>query len=62
MVHASGLLRHYQAEKDGQDRIDNLQELINAAQSFMREVEREVGENVDDPLTSFLISRRAGSR
>lgn len=54
VVHASGLFRHYQAEKDGQDRIDNLQELINAAQSFMREVEREVGENIDDPLTSFL--------
>ena len=54
VVHASGLLRHYQAEKDGQDRIDNLQELINAAQSFMREVERELGENIDDPLTSFL--------
>jgi DNA helicase-2/ATP-dependent DNA helicase PcrA len=54
VVHASGLLSHYQAEKDGQDRIDNLQELINAAQSFMREVERELGENVDDPLTSFL--------
>ncbi len=54
VVHASGLLRHYQAEKDGEDRIDNLQELINAAQSFMREVEREVGENIDDLLTSFL--------
>jgi DNA helicase-2/ATP-dependent DNA helicase PcrA len=54
VVHASGLLSHYQAEKDGQDRIDNLQELINAAQSFMREAERELGENVDDPLTSFL--------
>jgi DNA helicase-2/ATP-dependent DNA helicase PcrA len=54
VVHASGLFRHYQAEKDGQDRIDNLQELINAAQSFMREVEREVGENIDEPLTSFL--------
>jgi DNA helicase-2/ATP-dependent DNA helicase PcrA len=54
VVQASGLLGHYQAEKDGQERIDNLQELINAAQSFMREVEREVGENVDDPLSSFL--------
>jgi DNA helicase-2/ATP-dependent DNA helicase PcrA len=54
VVHASGLLRHYQAEKDGQERIDNLQELINAAQSFVREAEREVGENLDDPLTSFL--------
>jgi DNA helicase-2/ATP-dependent DNA helicase PcrA len=54
VVHASGLLSHYQAEKEGQDRIDNLQELINAAQSFMREAEREMDENVDDPLTSFL--------
>jgi len=54
VVHASGLLSHYHAEKDGQDRIDNLQELINAAQSFMREAEREMDENVDDPLTSFL--------
>jgi DNA helicase-2/ATP-dependent DNA helicase PcrA len=54
VVHASGLFRHYQAEKDGQDRIDTLQELNNAAQSFMREVERELGENIDDPLTSFL--------
>lgn len=54
VVHASGLLAHYRAEKDGQERIDNLQELINAAQSFMREAEREVGEDVADPLTSFL--------
>jgi DNA helicase-2/ATP-dependent DNA helicase PcrA len=54
VVHASGLLDHYQAEKDGQDRIDNLQELVNAAQSFVREAEREIVENVDDLLTSFL--------
>ena len=54
VVQASGLLSHYQTEKDGQDRVDNLQELINAAQSFMREIEHEVGEHVDDPLTSFL--------
>jgi DNA helicase-2/ATP-dependent DNA helicase PcrA len=54
VVHASGLLHHYEAEKDGQERIDNLQELINAAQSFVREAEREIGENLDDPLTSFL--------
>jgi len=54
VVHASGLLDHYQAEKDGQERIDNLQELVNAAQSFVREAEREIVENVEDPLTSFL--------
>ena len=54
VVHASGLLDHYQAEKDGQERIDNLQELVNAAQSFVREAEREIVQDVDDPLTSFL--------
>jgi DNA helicase II / ATP-dependent DNA helicase PcrA len=54
VVHASGLLSHFQSEKGGQERIDNLQELISAAQSFVREAEREVGENADDPLTSFL--------
>jgi DNA helicase-2/ATP-dependent DNA helicase PcrA len=54
VVHASGLLSHYGTEKDGQDRIDNLEELIAAADSFMRESEREIGEDVSDPLTAFL--------
>ena len=36
---ASGLLAHYRAEKDGQDRIDNLQELVSAAEGFVREAE-----------------------
>ncbi len=31
----SGLLDHYQNEKDGQDRVENLKELINAAESFV---------------------------
>ncbi len=31
-----------------------MQELVNAAQSFVSEAEREIGENADDPLTSFL--------
>ena len=54
VVHASGLLSHYETEKDGQDRIDNLQELFAAADSFMREAEREIGEDMGDPLTGFL--------
>ena len=29
--HASGLIAHYKAEKDGQDRLENLEELVNAA-------------------------------
>ena len=35
----SGLLAHYQAEKDGQDRVENLEELVTAAENFMREVQ-----------------------
>ncbi len=54
VVHASGLLAHYAGEKDGQERVDNLQELINAADGFLREAEREIGEGGDDPLMSFL--------
>ncbi len=54
VVHVSGLLSHYGTEKDGQDRIDNLQELVAAADSFVREAEREIGEDIGDPLTAFL--------
>ncbi|MCE1250925.1 MAG: UvrD-helicase domain-containing protein [Comamonadaceae bacterium] len=35
MLQASGLLAHYRSEKEGQDRIENLQELVNAAESFV---------------------------
>ena len=31
----SGLITHYQSEREGQDRIENLQELVNAAESFV---------------------------
>jgi DNA helicase-2/ATP-dependent DNA helicase PcrA len=54
VVHASGLLGHYESEKDAQERIDNLLELITAAQSFTREAEREIAGDAEDPLTSFL--------
>ena len=53
VVQASGLLAHYKMEKDGQERIDNLQELVNAADGFLREAERESGDG-EDPLTGFL--------
>ncbi len=35
MLEASGLIEHYQSDKDGADRIENLRELINAAESFV---------------------------
>ncbi len=43
----SGLLAHYRAERDGADRLENLNELVTAAASFVHEAE-------DDSLTVFL--------
>ena len=37
VIQNSGLIQHYLAEKEGQDRIENLQELINAATAFIAE-------------------------
>ena len=63
---AAGLVVHYRAEKDGQERIDNLNELVNAADGFLREAELAVDapiavagggdaeEGAVDPLTAFL--------
>jgi DNA helicase-2/ATP-dependent DNA helicase PcrA len=67
---ASGLVAHYKSEKDGQDRLDNLEELVNAAESFLREADLAVDAPVAppesagdaeavalgaaDPLTAFL--------
>jgi len=67
MNERSGLNAHYRAEKDGQDRLDNLEELVNAADGFLREADLAVdapialGDASDaaaqgavDPLTAFL--------
>jgi DNA helicase II / ATP-dependent DNA helicase PcrA len=35
MLHESGLLDFYRTEKDGADRIENLEELVNAAEAFV---------------------------
>ncbi|MBK9675747.1 MAG: UvrD-helicase domain-containing protein [Betaproteobacteria bacterium] len=65
---ASGLLAHYRAEKDGEDRLDNLEELVSAADGFLREADLAVdapialgdavgdpaAEGAVDPLAAFL--------
>jgi len=50
----SGLKEHYAKEREGRERIENLDELVTAAAAF-REEERETesGETTD-PLTAFL--------
>jgi DNA helicase II / ATP-dependent DNA helicase PcrA len=35
MLQESGLVEHYKAEREGADRIENLEELVNAAESFV---------------------------
>jgi DNA helicase-2/ATP-dependent DNA helicase PcrA len=35
VLQQSGLLEHYKAEREGADRIENLEELVNAAESFV---------------------------
>ena len=52
----SGLLEHYQAEREGADRIENLDELVNAAAAFnARGASRvESRRGSADPLTAFL--------
>jgi DNA helicase-2/ATP-dependent DNA helicase PcrA len=34
-LQASGLIEHYKSEREGADRIENLEELVNAAESFV---------------------------
>ena len=62
LLDASGLKTHYATEKDGQDRVENLEELINAADNFLREtggvihVESPDGSVAEDQdaVTAFL--------
>lgn len=37
VLEASGLITHYRAEKEGADRVDNLEQLVNAATLFVSE-------------------------
>ena len=58
----SGLIAHYQTEKEGADRIENLNELTNAATSFVGQdgpislisAEGEIKSEGLDPLNAFL--------
>ena len=46
-IERSGLIAHYRAEKEGQDRVENLNELTNAAAAFVT----EEGYSMDAPAT-----------
>src|SRR6476620_423149 len=56
VIDASGLRQHYKTEKEGADRLENLEELINPAATFVNERGTQVpveGEETED-LTAFL--------
>ena len=59
LLDRSGLRQHYQAEREGQDRLENLEELINAAATFsedpeaLHNIDRETGE-ATSLLADFL--------
>jgi DNA helicase-2/ATP-dependent DNA helicase PcrA len=54
VIAKSGLIEHYKTEREGADRIENLEELVNAAAAFTEEERlNESGEAID-PLTAFL--------
>lgn len=57
VIEKSGLIAHYQSEKEGRDRVENLQELINAAAVFISEEGESITEDGEikmPPLIGFL--------
>ncbi|MGH8766430.1 MAG: UvrD-helicase domain-containing protein, partial [Burkholderiales bacterium] len=54
VIHRSGLIEHYKNEREGAERVENLEELVNAAASFAQEDRDPVDGEVMDPLTAFL--------
>jgi len=57
IIEKSGLLTHYKAEKDGQDRVENLLELVTAADAFVREAQLAV----DAPMLTDRVDVDAQS-
>jgi DNA helicase-2/ATP-dependent DNA helicase PcrA len=63
VIERSGLIAHYQNEKEGQERIENLNELVNAAAAFVSEegyaadapaTQAETENAIASPLAAFL--------
>jgi len=58
----TGLIEHYKTEKEGADRVENLEELVNAAESFVtqegfgRDAEATAAEMVPNPEDGEVMS------
>ncbi|MEO5700650.1 MAG: UvrD-helicase domain-containing protein [Casimicrobiaceae bacterium] len=60
VVSATGLATHFRADKDGQDRVDNLEELVSAAESFVREADFTPDAPALDAVADAMASADAG--
>lgn len=58
ILEVSGLRQHYQAEREGQERLENLDELVSAARYFLNDMDQPAAEGEEampgDPLSRFL--------
>ncbi len=55
LIEKSGLRQHYLGEKEGRERLENLDELINAATNFLQEENDTLANPAEaSPLASFL--------
>jgi DNA helicase-2/ATP-dependent DNA helicase PcrA len=59
VIHRSGLIEHYKNEREGADRVENLEELVNAAVAFVQDETRTEDRSIEaeaeiTPLTAFL--------
>lgn len=52
ITQTSGLIPHYETEREGQDRIENLRELVNAAVAFVT----ETGDELSTPARSIPLA------
>jgi DNA helicase-2/ATP-dependent DNA helicase PcrA len=66
VIEVCGLLAHYRQEKDGAERVENLEELVNAAQSFVREADLAVdapfrADASREPVTELVATDESGT-
>ncbi|MEO8144863.1 MAG: UvrD-helicase domain-containing protein [Betaproteobacteria bacterium] len=54
VIHRSGLIEHFKNEREGADRVENLEELVNAAAAFGQDETRMEAEEEFTPLVAFL--------
>jgi DNA helicase-2/ATP-dependent DNA helicase PcrA len=59
VIHRSGLIAHFKNDREGADRVENLEELVNAAAAFVQDETRTEDRSVEGeepmtPLVAFL--------